>query len=186
MIMKRAASCFGKADMPRSDRPLRDLPRAFGHSQALTAALAGLAENTVGAVDPGRSNPRLPTIIASLGVIVYQIVAALAALQGRVAITRAGKPQGDLSLGPAEPALQASALSVLQGQWHSPQSGAATMLVVRDGVVMVTTASKERLRLGAGDTCYAGDGAISFAAGPGVELARLACVAYPRRRLERE
>lgn len=187
--MKHAVPRFGKADLPRLGRHMRDLRRACGHTQAEVAALAGLAESTVGAVEAGRSNPSLPTIVAlsaALGVSIDQIVAAATAPQGRVSITRAGKPDSDLSLCLDDPALLASTLAVPQGMRRSLQPGAAIMLMVLDGVVLATTTTGERLRLEAGDTCHAKEGAISSVAGLGTEAAHLLCVADPRRRRQGE
>ena len=180
--MKPATPRFGKADLPRLGRHLRDLRLASGQTQAEVATLAGLAQSTVGAVEAGRSNPSLPTVVAlstALGISIDQIVAAAAAPQGRVAISRAGA-QGDLSLGLNDPALLARALSLPQGQRHRPQPKAAIMLMVLDGVVLATTSTGDRLRLEAGDNCHARDGAISAVVGLSAE-AHLLCVADPRR-----
>lgn len=180
--MKQAAPRFGKANLPRLGRHLRDLRLACGQTQAEVATLTVLAQSTVGAVEAGRSNPSLPTIVAlsaALGVSIDQIVAAAAAPQGRVAITRAGA-QGDLSLGLNDPALRASTFAVPQGQRLSPQPKAAIMLMVLDGVVLATTSTGDRLRLEAGDKCHARDGAISAVVGHSAE-AHLLCVADPRR-----
>lgn len=191
--MKHVATRFGKSDLPRLGRHIRDLRLASGRSQADIAGLAGLAESTVGAVEAGRSNPSLPTIVAlaaALGVSIDQIVTAATAPRGRVAITRASASGGDLSAGLANPALRARAVVLPQGQRHTPvpdpSTDAAVMVLVLDGVVLATTASGERLRLEAGDTVHARDGMLYALSGLGSDPAHLLCVTDPRRSLQQE
>jgi transcriptional regulator with XRE-family HTH domain len=191
--MKHAAPRFGKSDLPRLGRHIRDLRLASGRTQADVARLAGLAESTVGAVEAGRSNPSLPTIVAlasALGVSIDQIVAAATAVHGRVSITRANSGGGDLSAGLADPSLRARTVVLPQGQRHfpvpDPDPEAAVMVLVLDGVVLATTASGERLRLEAGDTAHARDGALQALSGLGAAPALLLCVTDPRRSLQPE
>jgi hypothetical protein len=180
--MKRAAFRFGNADLPRLGRHLCGLRRACGHTRAGRAALSGLAES---AVEVGRSSRSLPTnfaFFATLGVSIDQIVQAAAAPQGPVAITRAGKPEIDLSLDIVEPALGASARSLPQGQRRNTQPEAVKL----GGAVLATTVRGDPLRVEAADTCYPRDAAVGFVAGPGAEPAQLLWVADPRSRMERE
>lgn len=191
--MKQNAPCFGKAHLPRLGLHIRDVRRASGRSQADIARLAGIAESTVGAVEAGRSNPSLPTMIAlanALGVTIDQIVTAATTPRTHVSVTRASGQGGDLSAGLSDPALRARAIVLRQGQrlTQVPDLGpdAAVMVLVLDGVVMATTASGERLELEAGDTVHSRDGALCDLSGLGADPAHLICVTDPRRRLQGE
>lgn len=191
--MKPDAPRFGKSDLLRLGRHIRDLRLASGRSQAEIAWIAGLAEGTVGAIEAGRSNPSLHTIVAlasARGVSIDQVVTAAFEPRGRVAITQASTTGGDLSGGLADPALRARAIVLPQGQRQirvpdlSPD--AAVMVPVLNGVALATTASGERLRLEAGDTAHARDGALSALSGLCADPAHLICVTDPRRSLQGE
>lgn len=190
--MKIVSPRFGKSDLPRLGQHIRDLRLATGHTQADIARLAGLAESTVGAVEAGRSNPSLPTIVAlahALGVSIDQIVAAATARRDRVAITRSSAGNADLSAGLADPALLARTIVLPQGQRQTVPHAtpdAAVMVMVLDGVVLATTASGERLRLEAGDTAHARDAMLHSLTGLGAEPAHLLCVTDPRRSFQQE
>ncbi len=187
-----AASRFGKSDLPRLGHHIRELRLATGRTQADIARLAGLAESTVGAVEAGRSNPSLPTIVAlarALGVSIDQIVAAATAPRGRVAITRSSDSDADLSAGLTDPALRARTFVLPQGQRRpvpDTSPDAAVMVMVLDGVVLATTATGERLRLEAGDAAHARDGTLQALTGLGAGPAHLLCVTDPRRSLQQE
>lgn len=191
--MKPAAPRFGKSDLPRLGRNIRDLRVASGRTQAEVARLAGLAAGTVGAIEAGRSNPSLPTIVAlasALGASIDQIVAAATAPRGRIAITRASATADDLSAGLADPSLRARMIRLPQGQRHRPVADrspdAAVMVLVLEGVVLATTTSNERLRLEAGDTAHARDGTLDALSGLGTDPAQVLCVTDSRRRLQPE
>lgn len=190
--MKTAPSRFGKSDLPRLGQHIRDLRLATGRTQADVARLAGLSESTVGAVEAGRSNPSLPTIVAlaqALGVSIDQIVTAATAPRPRVAITRCSSAGTDLSAGLADPALRARTIVLAQGQRETVPGAtpdAAVMVMVLDGVALAITASGERLRLEAGDTAHAKDGTLQALTGLGAAPAHLLCVTDPRRSLQQE
>lgn len=184
--MKQPTPRFGKADLPRLGRHIRDLRLASGRTQVAVAALAGLAESTVGAVEAGRSNPSLPTIVAlaaALGVGIDQLVAEAAHRPGRAAVTRASPRTGDLSAGLVNSVLKARSLLLPQGARHpTGPDGCAQMIMVLHGVVQGTTSAGDRLRLDAGDTCHARTGALGAIAGLGAQPAHLLCVTDTRLR----
>lgn len=185
--MKQSTPRFGKSDLPRLGRLIRELRLASGRTQSDVAALAGLAVSTLRAVEAGRSNPSLPTIVAlavALGVSIDQLVAEATRPQGRVSVTWATPGGGTLSAGLVNPVLQARSLLLPQGARKDPvpdgSKGAAVMVLVLDGVVQVSTTRGDRLRLEAGDTCHAKDGALTSLAGIGAQAAHLLCVTDAR------
>ncbi len=191
--MKSAPFRFGKSDLPRLGRSMRELRLASGRTQAEVAALAGLAESTVGAVEGGRSNPSLPTMVAlaaALGVSIDRLVTEATRSLGRVSVTRANAGNCDLSAGLVNPVLMARSMRLLQGARIGPvpdgSEGAAMMVLVLDGVVQASVAGGERLRLETGDALHAREGALGDLAGLGAQAAQLLCVTDTRCRTRTE
>jgi len=185
--MKQAVQRFGKSDLQRLGRHLRDLRLASGRTQAAVAAGAGLAESTVRAVEAGRSNPNLPTILAlaaTLGTSIDQMLASVAVTPHNVAITRMGASTWDLSAGLDDCVLHAREVVLDQGMQHSPAADAsakgAIMAMVLHGIVLAIAATGERLRLDTGDTCHARVGTLNSLAGLGPQPARVLSVSDPR------
>ncbi len=171
--MKQIAHRFGKADLQRLGRHLRDLRLASGRTQGVVAA--------------GRSNPNLPTVVAlaaALETSIDRVVAAVAVARGRVAVTRAGTPGGDLSAGLDDRVLCARTVVLPQGTRQDPVTDktaqAAVMVMVLEGVVLAIAATGERLRLDTGDTCHAQAGTLTSLAGLGPQTAQVICIADPR------
>jgi hypothetical protein len=146
-----------------------------------------LAESTVRAVEAGRSNPNLPTILAlaaALGTSIDQMLASVAVTPRNVVISRVGAPTGDLSAGLDDRVLHAREVVLAQGVQHSPPADAsakgAVMAMVLDGIVLAIASTGERLRLDTGDTCHARVGTLTSLAGLGPQTARVLCIADPR------
>lgn len=182
------AGRFGRDDLRLLGRHLRDRRTSAGITLQRLSETSGVSIAAIRSLETGGSNPSLPTVIRvveALGTTIDRALAAVRAARGRVVVTRAKDLGGPrlLSDGIAE--------AILHGETHvlpvksvAPLPAAmarhASLCLVIDGKLLVSTDAGERVRLSAGDTYHAEPQAVRGWANAGSRPVRLLCIADTR------
>jgi transcriptional regulator with XRE-family HTH domain len=183
---------FGRDDLRLLGRHLRDRRSGAGLTLRRLSEASGVSVAAIRALEAGQSNPGLPTVIAvveALGTTIDRAIAAVRAARGRAVVTRGGGGRRALSDGLADPVLRAEALALaLKTMGPAPAEAAqhATLCMVVQGALTVTTARGDRVRLDAGDTYHAEPGFVQGWANAGTRPVRVISVADTRTAAERE
>lgn len=184
---------FGRDDLRLLGRHLRDRRSGAGLTLRRLSEASGVSVAAIRALEAGQSNPGLPTVIAvveALGTTIDRAIAAVRAARGRAVVTRGGGGgRRALSDGLADPVLRAEALALaVKTMGPAPAEAAhhATLCMVVQGALTVTTAEGARVRLDAGDTYHAEPGFVQGWANAGTRPVRVISVADTRTAAERE
>jgi transcriptional regulator with XRE-family HTH domain len=178
---------FGRDDLRLMGSVLRNQRTAAGMTLRRLSERSGIGVAAIRALESGQSNPSLATVVAvveALGTTIDRALTAVRAARGRVVVTRAGPaPQAALSDGLVEAALDAHTLALpVKSLAPAPSAAArhATLCLVVQGALVVTTATGERVRLDEGDSYHAEPGTVQGWANAGARPVRLLSVADTR------
>lgn len=161
---------FGRADVARLGRYLREQRHGRSHSLRALAEMSGLSVGTIRALEAGQGSPSLATVLAvveALGLDLDRAVEAARAGRRVAAVHRAGSDAGP-SLAGAALSLSVSELAAWRAE-PALASGAShpSMGFVVEGSVLAVDRGGARYRLGAGDAYHAQPGAVQGLAGAG-------------------
>jgi transcriptional regulator with XRE-family HTH domain len=181
---------FGRDDLHLLGHYVRERRTSAGMTLQKLSGECGVSIAAIRSLETGASNPSLPTVIQvleALGTTIDQALSAVRASRGRVVVTRGfGQSAGgmkQISEGMAE-AILVGETHVLPVKTAGPLPEAmqrhASLCLVVDGALLVSTAKGERVRLGPGDIYHAEPQAVRGWDNGGPGPVRLICVADTR------
>ena len=179
---------FGKPDLARMGRFLREERQAKGLSLRALAERSGMSAGAIRALEAGQANPSLATVLAVVEALDVDLDRAVdAARAGRevVVVHRAAEeaqapmPGAALSLATSELPAKSVRPSFSLGEQH-PSMG-----LVLEGAVLAVVRDGARHRLDTGDVYHAQPGVVQGLAGAGTRTARLLHVVDTRRMADR-
>jgi transcriptional regulator with XRE-family HTH domain len=172
MIAKPAL--FGKSDLARLGSVLAEERAAGGLTLGGLAARSRVSVGTIRAIESGRSNPSLATVLSvveALGLSLDRVVEKVrAARQRNVVVIRNGQPDGaDGTIGGAapnlsDPVLEPQVMTLGSKSLQPPPAEAArhpSFAMVVSGQMSATTNEGARIRLDQGDSYHAEAGQIA-------------------------
>ncbi len=167
---------FGKTDLRRVGKVLRDQRMALGLSMRGLSERSGVSIAAIRALEAGQSNPSLGTVVPvveALDLKLDRVISAARAAQDRVAITRAGSGEASLSRGLVDAVLSARLMSLpVESMRPTPPDASRhpSLGVVVSGSVIVsvdadterdgTPRAGQRIRLESGDNYHARPGVV--------------------------
>jgi transcriptional regulator with XRE-family HTH domain len=181
---------FGRDDLRLFGRYVRERRTAGGITLRELAERSGVSIAAIRSLETGGANPSLPTVIEvieALGTTIDRALAAVRAARGRVVVTRAANQASQgctaLSDGISQAALQGEACVLpVESVVSVPEAMAlnASLCLVVDGALMVSTDAGDRVRIETGDTYHAEPRTVRSWANVGNRPVRLLCVADTR------
>lgn len=179
---------FGKPDLARMGRFLREERQAQGLSLRALADRSGLSTGAIRALEAGQANPGLATVLAvveAMDVDLDRAVEAARAGGQALVVHRAGEPVTEsfsgaaLGLETVELAAKSVGPPPARAEVH-PNMG-----FIAEGAVVAVVRGGSRHRLETGDVYHAQPGTVQGLAGAGTAPARLLTVLDTRRTAER-
>lgn len=182
---------FGREDLHLLGHYLRERRTSAGMTLQKLSGECGVSIAAIRSLETGASNPSLPTVIQvleALGTTIDQALSAVRASRGRVVVIRgfghSGEGTKQISDGMAEAILvgETHVLPVAAAAGALPEAMQrhASLCLVVDGALLVSTAKGEQVRLGPGDIYHAEPQAVRGWDNGGAGPVRLICVADTR------